>query len=690
MRQDRTKKRIIVDVILVILAMITSICVRLGSISDNVERFRKDCFYLTDKAVNDCREKYYDENHRPYLFELDSYYYLNILHDLRDGVEVSDKYSFMPVFISIIWSLMNFFYNASVEQLAVYIGPIIFAFLCIPVYIFVKRRSNRVGGFCASVLVGTCAAFVNYISFARFDTDILIYPLATCSVLGFIAAMESNLIKKRITSFSLGVLSFLLLSLSWGSFSVYFFIICLISFVIIFIIAFKEKFRFKKLLARSDFFVAVLYPICLFCITLLFGNYISFGKIESIITWLSAGTYSNLNKTIYPDGRMDVAEIQKAPLLSGGVFGLFDASEIGIINWLGGIFLCAFVLCVLIFFVNRIIKYISPRNGTINNEKINITYIALFVWCACGIVCAFSGIRFLKESSLPLMITTGLGYGVFFDKYRTRGAWNILVVLLGCLIVFPSLRSYASFKHSVPSINDTIDDAALYIVDNFDDSYVIISWWNFGYYYLYRTNNLVFSDGGSGNKEVYWSTEAFMVDNEKFSSGLFKVLANIRDRFSVLEYLVGGEKNGVEVIRFSATHNRNVVEKMVESQFDLSKDKALLVADLMFGSKKPLVVVDSGMVGLSGLLSYFHCWNFDTLESLCEDIEEVDYDNGGAKLDKKNSNEKSILDKLYSNDAVDGFVLQKRIKSDAIDDGFENNNITGGNNSDSVVLWTVE
>ena len=154
-------------------------------------------FSLQNNNIDDSYVYYTNEEGLPHLFDMDSYYYSRKTREFTTGetkglisMRSKDKYQtaisdtedskytlFLSKIVSIIYKIVNLFKDVSLYKVIIYSSPFLSVLVAIPSYIFIRRRTNRVGAFFAAVLSGVTIAYFSHWTYGCFDTDILLYTI---------------------------------------------------------------------------------------------------------------------------------------------------------------------------------------------------------------------------------------------------------------------------------------------------------------------------------------------------------------------------------------------------------------------------------------------------------------------------------------------------------------------------------
>ena len=142
----------------------------------------------------DARAEYQTESGLPYLSEMDSYLYARLTEDLAEegfsaytlrhdrGAdpyisanatgEEGDVVMGLPILGATVYKLLSWIPGVTPYGVIYWLAPIITSLTAIPAYIFVKRRTNRLGGFVAGLLVAVAAPFAGHTHAGFYDTDL--------------------------------------------------------------------------------------------------------------------------------------------------------------------------------------------------------------------------------------------------------------------------------------------------------------------------------------------------------------------------------------------------------------------------------------------------------------------------------------------------------------------------------------
>ena len=611
-------KRIYIDVLLILLIICSAICLHLPSYK----------YTIVDPAFID---DYEDENGDTYLHDMDSYYYARKVREFSEnGIDLkstrseddlrgpisshddgADSFAF-PAIVSIIWKVVRLFSKKVLFMRFIrFMGPILSALACIPAYIFVKKRTNRLGGISAGFVAATSPAFFGTNGFGCFDTDTLLYLLPLIFMCAFIEALQEKEFKKQLIWIGISSLGYLVLTYTWVSHIIYFYLAVGLSLLFIFIALLKEKFNFKEAIKYSEFKTSSIVIVILTIISLLVDKTIDtslFGNLLNMLKGTDIFSYGT-----YPDPGKYVSELTSIPLFSGGIRLIFSGAERGIVNRMGGIFIVSTALITLVYFFLHGYKYL--RRPTEENKNNYILFLVLALWLFGGLLCLKGGSRFTKIPAIPMSLITGMGIGIFYNGMHKKGiSFSALFIAAAFIFFVPSLSALQQARNQNPSSNDGLTDISDWIRENTEEDAIIISWWDYGYYYEFRGNRMAAADGGTFNgRYYYWLSNIFINNDEHLSSSIAKMIAytGIEASYLADEY-AGSPAEGCQMLKEILVLDKDEAAKLLKEKYKLKDNqiKKLLKYSHPNEDREIIIVVTKDMLTKIKPISYYANYDF--------------------------------------------------------------------------------
>ncbi len=652
------KRGVWLDIILVVIAMAASILVRIPSAFKDTERFRQMAF--PNEVSQEFVEEFRTEEDNPYLYDPDSYFYSKQAQDLDQEPSILSnfgEYNLLPFITVTTHKILNLVANISLETLIVYIGPIIFSFSCIPAYIFIKRKTNRIGGFTAALLLGVSPILVAFSMATRFDTDILLTLLPATMICSFLLAIETKSNKKTILGLIIATISFFLLAFTWEKCLIYALLAVLISFIVIFSSLIKNKFNIKTTLSHKEPRVALIFTLILILVSILMHSHITSVLGTAILT-ISGSDGS------FPSPGAYVSELNSCPLYSGDFLYIFDTTNCGVVNLLGAFPLIILLGVLIVLFTQENFSFL--KNRCPKQNPLFLTSTTLIIWLLVGVISSGFGMRFIKNAAIPAALLAGLGIGIAYQKFHTSPKNKIILLLSWCLICLPSFRAYKIPLSTIPSANDSLAEAASWMNENLDEDYTIASWWDLGYYYEYSTNLKVLADGGTYNSHVYyWLANAFITEDEVLSSRILKMLSS--SNLQAPEFaksIVGSYAEGSKILRQILVMPKEEARDALIVKYNFTPKQADTLLGLTHQDSKVVIVITKDMLSIIDSITYFGCWSFNgqfqSPESACKESNQTDkYDDStliysnndlNSNQEKSNDHPSYLIYRLYHNE----------------------------------------
>lgn len=420
----------------------------------------------------DARAEYQTESGLPYLSEMDSYLYARLTEDLAEegfsaytlrhdrGAdpyisanatgEEGDVVMGLPILGATVYKLLSWIPGVTPYGVIYWLAPIITSLTAIPAYIFVKRRTNRLGGLVAGLLVAVAAPFAGHTHAGFYDTDLGLSLLPCLFLLCFAEALLTRDLKKQLAWAAGSGVSLCLLGTFWRAYYAYFCIgaaaafaagmACHVGLLIIVLRTRRKPSAGKSTLPLRASYVwrgAWLTLLAQALLCLLVRGKEFFADIGGIVGNVS-GTLAN-GDAAFPDAARFVGELQPTPLLSNeysaGLFARvldgFAAYTDGVINLLGGWTVLLFGLGVAALLVVLCLRAVFGRETLAGAsqptpaktfltppQSLLVTSAFLFTWLACGLVIVAKGTRFLTIPVLPIGILCGIGVGLLSARLR--------------------------------------------------------------------------------------------------------------------------------------------------------------------------------------------------------------------------------------------------------------------------------
>ena len=599
-------------------------------------------FALIRSTQEEIKVYYFNEESLPHLFDMDSYYYYRKTKEFSNN-EISkviserseDKYQtpvsdrddstytlLLSKIVSFVYKVVSKFNkNISLYRVIIYSAPFISMLVAIPSYIFIRRRTNRLGGFFAAVLAGVTNAYFSHWTFGCFDTDVLLYTIPLLYMTTYIECLLEENNKKRIIWLVLSCISFVLLMFTWDVYGVYYFL-TLGLFGLLFIIAlFKNKFDFKEVINLPEVKFSFIASVCFTILALIVRKSIDTSIFSAFNTMILSGDN-------YPNPGEFISELRKLELYNPEA-SIFAATSGGLINRLGGLFVFLVFIAAMLALCTKVIRYLKykPRVEKPELKPEYILGLVLLVWALGGLISLGGGSRFVKILAIPFNLTISYYVGFINEKYKNKNYQYALIALGLALLIAPCIGAQKIANSMSVSATDALEETAnrIKLLTKEDD--VVATWWDYGYFFESESDRRTVADGGTYNgRYIYYLASSLGTTDELTSSNILKMLANsgITVTYLMDEYM-GGPKDGNKALKDALSKpNATEAKKLLMEKYNLSDKQASEVVTYTHPNLdyKVILVITESMLRMKGPINFYANYDFDTGQPSQEKIDE--------------------------------------------------------------------
>ncbi len=312
----------------------------------------------------------------------------------------SDKYQKSG--IAVFAALATRFLDIPLWNMIYYLCAFVSPLALIPMYLFVRRRTNRWGGAMAALLTATVSAYAAHSMPGHFEPDAFVFVF---SVIGMCAMGESafcdKLIKKILYAL-LGVCCFMVLALFCDNYYIYY-VLGILPVAGPFVYNLIGKLKVKEGVVKHAI-GGVMSVVFMVAGAFLLNKYINPLTFGDVITQVFGGR----GEQVWPSTARFLGSLQGTPLIGGGFIGLFKPNLPGGLNHLGGIIILIAGLFSLIALVLAFIKKKNPA--------MRATSLFVVIWLILSIVVTILGAGSSQVITPPLIVIIGLGIGMFAER----------------------------------------------------------------------------------------------------------------------------------------------------------------------------------------------------------------------------------------------------------------------------------
>ena len=592
---------------------------------------------------------YEDQSGNLYMYELDSYYNYRLTKNYLDHGYVGDTiingrewdlHSYAPsgvpmdyppliVYLTaLIYKLLNFFVNVPLLTICFWLPAFIGPLAGIVAYFFVGRFTNRYGAFAAGIFAVTAPVYFTRSVPGWFDTDMfnVFFPLLVTWI--FVEAVHAKKIKDQMVLSILAAFFMFLFALAWNGWQYLFYL--LVGFTAFYII----WRRFKGHEIKNLIYVLSIFSVFTLILVAIFTGFLNVLKLFNSIPELFSLTNPQTSWAPWPDIYVSVSELG-IPSLEEVISGVGPAFAGGILG----------LLWIFRISMNKDLKkhFLS--------EMTHFFYILLIVWTLIGIFSLKEGNRFILLLVSPMVVSSGIMVGITVDylyllkkseKFtifkRKENLIKLIVLFIMILVTVPPVFSaYNTFSELIPSADDDLWNASIWINNNTPEDTVIISDWSYGHFLTTFADRPVSFDGRTAYIETlpsrqfdraypfgsqspstsreYWIYRAFVTDNESLSLGIFNMIATSGDMgYITLDKYTWNTTKSVEILNNILGDNRGTAGTILMNNYGLNQTAAEDVLQYTHPSNpRHFVVLTNGFSGLRWIF-HFGTWDFNKMQ----------------------------------------------------------------------------
>lgn len=583
-----------------------------------------------------------NEEGLPHLFDMDSYYYARktrefITEENTDIVTKRslDKYQtnisdrddsrytlLLSKIVSIVYKVINVFKDANLYRIIIYSGTFLSTLVTIPAYIFIRKRTTRIGGFFCAVLAGTSVAYFSHWAYGCFDTDVLLYTIPLIYVCTFIESLVEKNNKKRIVWIVISSLAFILLMFTWDVFGVYYFLTVGLFFVLLLISLIKNKFDFKRVIKLPEVMYSFICVLSYTILSFIINHGIDVSILKDILSVVKPSGVNNMN---YPNPGQYTSELSKIDFIDTSSFmAPFEANGASLVNKLGGLFIVSLFICGLILLLTKVYKYLKYEKEEDKEEY--VIGIILLIWVIGGLLSVNVGLRFVKIATIPVTLLASYFIG-YINKHAYKAIKISLVVLSVAFLITPCVGAQRIAFGMTHSADDAFVETGDYIRTHTKENAVIASWWDYGYFFEYQSNRRALTDGGTYNgRFLYYLANALTNKSELVSTNIFKMLSEsgVTVSYVAEEYFKTPKEANKVLFEILNTKTADEAKKILKEKYNLNDEQATRITNYTHPTidYEIVLVITSNMLKMKSAINYYANYDFDTGEATQEYLEE--------------------------------------------------------------------
>lgn len=565
---------------------------------------------LVDRAAAELRKNRREDPGRPYLMEVDPFYYLGLTRRLVDkepALPVRGREYRNPLMLAPagawypvdfhpytgLWTYraLSLFVRGIPLEKAVGFVPLVLAALCVIPFFRIGAVTfslGRTACFLGALFLLLAPVFLRRSLWGWYDTDPynVLFPLAVLACLfGHLTAEEGRAKKFWLLGAVAAVSAYSLFWRGW-----------LLAHTLV-ALSFTAALLSKPRRGKTEIAGAFLFATGPFLAGLALWGPTGLSELFGEAVRMPA-EFLHPSFDVWPDAFLTVGELR-----SGGVMAAAKA--------LGG-------PCLILAALGAIFAVGERKDASRAPAVLTATLLALSVALAAKIE------RFALLAVAPAAIGLALGAQAVLGMKRAGSALKAaFAALLGAWILF-SAHTTARYEH--PIYNGTWDKALAYVRQETPPDSIVTSWWCPGHYISAMGRRRVTFDGATQNTpQVYWVANLFLERDENKAASILRMLDLSAD--GAVELLTGSSAGRSLKISEAVTLLHGILPLSREDAERALKDlgygpQSARLLDLTHGEPPPgYVLVYNDMVDQAMALEYTGKRDLARAELLKEEAE---------------------------------------------------------------------
>jgi len=592
------------------------------------------------------RQTLTDEEQHLYLTDPDSYYHARLVrNDLANGhfgtVRLEDGTSwdtlsfypegrsaeYQPGLIRLtewIQKPLHKLFGTNLYDVEFSLSVVLSALTALAACILGTRMSNPAGGVTSGLLVSCASAFVSRTVFGRFDTDMFVLLMDILLILFLSEALHAKRPGNRVLFSVLFASSAALYSRCWtpegAGVATGAVLLGGLIFVLVLLAApqrFLHNRRFEK---HEPLTLLLCAALSAGCLILMHGT----SLLSRITSYTSATTAVMTSSGVFPNLLTGITELSAPDLVPKTFlqwFSGYSRETHTIVNGIGGVMVA---LLSLGFFVLAFFRCFRKRRELVSDPsdtRSDTMYFCLFAVVLAGglFVCQY-GNRFTEHLAVPAGLTAGALIGKMIKTASfTNGRRRIAGILFAAFLFIAGVASAVSGAVQVsgrsrPSVSDASADTMAWIRENAEDpEAVVLSWWDYGYYYEYESGHPCLWDGATqdGIRGILFS-KAMATGNTDLSLSILRMLS-VSGNKAVNFLLERTDAPTVfQALWAALPANREDAIRILEDRCGLSSADTVLAESLIHPEtpKEAYLLLTKTMMNRIGWFEYYSVWDF--------------------------------------------------------------------------------
>lgn len=292
-----------------------------------------------------------------------------------------------------------------------------------------------------------------------------------------------------------------------------------------------------------------------------------------------------------------------------------------IVNGVGGLLVLIFAFVSLGYIVYRVAR--MRKEGTDTN-RVMVYLSVIGTWLIACFFMTGVGIRMVQFFAFPCAVLVGILAGVLFNKFITdkgnvsgkemaRSA--VLNVAVCAAVVLALTGSFLWGREIRSMMSDSLAHSMEWVKDNAEtEDAVVLSWWDYGYYYELDSEYPALWDGGTGTaKRLNIVGRILSTDDPKLCYSLIKMISTSGDKPVDMLTDKLGKAEGFDALYKLVLMDKDDSIKALTDEYGFGGSEAAELEDLLHPGdpREVYLAMYETMTEQLGVFEYYGNWDYD-------------------------------------------------------------------------------
>ena len=292
-----------------------------------------------------------------------------------------------------------------------------------------------------------------------------------------------------------------------------------------------------------------------------------------------------------------------------------------IVNGVGGLFVLIFAFVSMGYIIYRVAR--MRKEGTDTN-RVMVYLSVIGTWLIACFFMTGVGIRMVQFFAFPCGVLVGILAGVLFNKLITdkegvlgkeavRNA--VLNVAIGAAVVLALIGAFLWGREIRSMMSDSLAHSMEWVKDNAEtEDAVVLSWWDYGYYYELDSEHPALWDGGTGTaSRLNIVGRILSTDDPKLCYSLIKMISTSGDK--PVDMLIDklGKAEGFDALYKVVVMDKDDSIRALTDEYGFGGSEAAELEALLHPNnpREVYLAMYETMTEQLGFFEYYGNWNYD-------------------------------------------------------------------------------